>query len=260
MVYVIDFGRKDYGEVLDIQTKLFTQLINRKKECRDYNEYILIGEHQPVITVGRRGKESNILLPENKLRDEGINVYKIGRGGDVTFHCPGQLILYPIIDLEKHGLGVKEYVDILEESVIRLLVQYGIKGERIEGATGVWIGKGTPDERKICAIGIKCSRFCSMHGLSLNVDCELEGFSKINPCGFQDKGVTSMQMEKQEFQNNKFPLKPSLNSPGNPIINISSQNDEIDCKILNFKEIKSELLSIFLSLVFPFEEVLNLSE
>ncbi|MDE5806637.1 MAG: lipoyl(octanoyl) transferase LipB, partial [Muribaculaceae bacterium] len=126
------------------------------------------------------------------LLETGI---RIERGGDITFHGPGQAILYPIIDLEHRSLGVKNYVSILEESVIELLKGFGIKGERVEGATGVWIGKDTESERKICAIGVKISRSVTMHGLALNINTNLDAFSAINPCGFVNKGVTSMQKE-----------------------------------------------------------------
>lgn len=192
---VIDFGLTDYGIILNQQQSLFETLIEAKKSGKEEREYVLIGEHPSVITMGRRAVEGNILQPPEFLEKKGIKVFKIGRGGDVTYHCEGQLILYPIIDLERHRLGVKEYVNLLEETVINVLAPYGLKGERIEGATGVWLGKDTERERKICAIGVKCSRFCTMHGLSLNVNSDLSGFEFINPCGFKDKGVTSMARE-----------------------------------------------------------------
>ena len=192
---VIDFGLKDYEETLLLQERLFNRLVSDKKDGKEEQEFLLIGEHPSVITMGRRAKESNLLTSPELLKKRGVGLYHIGRGGDITYHCPGQIILYPIIDLEKHKLGVKEYVSLLEEGVITLLNNYNIIGERIDGATGVWIGKGTFDERKICAIGVKCSRFCTMHGLALNVNSDLSGFSMINPCGFQDKGVTSMEIE-----------------------------------------------------------------
>ena len=225
---IIDFGTEDYENVLNLQQQCFDQLIQDKKAGKEGKEYILIGEHYPVITLGRKAKESNILASPDSLALKGIRSYHIGRGGDVTFHCPGQLIIYPILDLERHGLGVKDYVDILEESVIRLLANHNIKGERVEGATGVWLGKNTPEERKISAIGIKCSRFCTMHGLSLNINADLSGFHLINPCGFQDKGVTSMKIEKGiEFE---------------------------------IEKLKKEFLHIFLGLIFPLQEVLHFPE
>ena len=192
---IIDFKIGEYSKILTFQTDLFDNLIEEKKKKEKGREFILIGEHYPVITLGRRAKISNILVSEQELNKRGIFLHKIGRGGDVTYHCPGQLIVYPILDLEAHRLGVKDYVFILEESVLNLLKKYGIEGDRIEGATGVWIGKGTGNERKICAIGIKCSHFCTMHGIALNVNSDLSGFDLINPCGFQDKGVTSLEKE-----------------------------------------------------------------
>ena len=192
---IIDFGIRDYGEILEVQRSLFYNLVKAKKEGKEGDEYILVGEHYPVITLGRRAKAENVLMPESYLKEKGVSIYHICRGGDVTYHCPGQLIVYPILDLDKHKLGVKGYVDLLEETVIKLISKHGIKGERVEGATGVWLGKGSKRERKICAIGIKCSHFCAMHGIGLNVTSDLSGFSMINPCGFQDKGVSSMEKE-----------------------------------------------------------------
>ena len=223
---IIDFGIGDYAEILELQQKIFENLITGKKEVKKAEEKILLGEHPPVITLGRRANESNVLLSEINLNKIGISLFHIGRGGDVTYHCPGQLIVYPIFDLERHGLGVKDYVNILEEAVIQLLLKYDIHGERVEGATGVWIDKGKSSERKICAMGIKCSRFCTMHGLALNVNSDLSGFYMINPCGFQDKGVTSMQKETG--------------------------------KEYDMKKIKEDFLNIFMSLIFPFQESLNL--
>ena len=228
---IVDFGMRDYGEVLNFQQNIFETLVDASKGGEERKEYILLGEHPPVITLGRRANKSNILLSEYILNQNGIKIYHIGRGGDVTYHCPGQLIVYPIIDLSLYHLGVKDYVYLLEESVIRLISKYGVKGERIEGASGVWIGKGTNNERKICAVGIKCSRFCSMHGIALNVNADLSGFSMIHPCGFQNKGVTSIAKE----------------------INAK----EINAKEIDMKEIKREFLDIFLSLILSFKEVFH---
>ena len=225
---ILDFGISDYESILSLQTKLFESLKNDKINNKKGKEIILIGEHEPVITLGRRAKEENLLVSESFLKSQGIKVYHIGRGGDVTYHCPGQMIVYPVLDLERHQIGVKDYVNLMEEAIIILLKKYNINGERIEGATGVWIGKGSDKERKICAMGIKCSRFCTMHGLALNVNSDLSGFSMINPCGFQDKGVTSIKKE-------------------------TGQEIEI-------KKIKEEFLHIFLSLIFPFEKILDFSK
>lgn len=236
MIQTIDFGIKDYGEILKYQTTLFNELVE-KKVCKEKTEpeFILLGEHYPVITLGRRAKESNILIDEVSLNKNGIKIYHIGRGGDVTYHCPGQLIVYPILDLEKHHLGVKDFVYLMEETVIGLLDKYDIKGKRIEGATGVWIKGNRESEKKICAMGIKCSHYCSMHGLALNVSSDLKGFSMINPCGFQDKGVTSIEYEIRQS-----------------ITNLKSKKDiQKEERIPEISKIKREFLDIFLSLILP---------
>ncbi len=193
---ITDCGLKDYGEMLAAQKNLFSEMVLKKKTGGQIEEeYIMLVEHTPVITFGKHAKSSNLLMSEAHLSDCGIGLYHIGRGGDVTYHGPGQLVVYPILDLEYHHLGVKAYVALLEEVVIMTLAEYGIRGERIEGASGVWLGAGTRLERKICALGVKCSRYITMHGLALNVNTDLSGFRMINPCGFIDKGVTSMELE-----------------------------------------------------------------
>lgn len=193
-------GRADYRPVWDEQKRLFQALIDYKRNSSDNSssmpeESLLLVEHNPVITLGKHGKIENLLVSEETLKNRGIECIRIERGGDITYHGPGQLVAYPIIDLERYHLGVKDYVNLLEETVIRTIARYGIKGERVEGASGVWIGKGTPDERKICALGVKCSHFVTMHGLALNVNTNLDAFSVINPCGFTDRGVTSIAQE-----------------------------------------------------------------
>lgn len=198
-IHIEDFGVADYRTIWDKQKSLFNALIEERKRGEKINqEYILLGEHNPVYTLGFHGKESNLLLTEERLRTLGVECIRIERGGDITYHGPGQLIVYPIIDLEYHNLGVKQYMSMLEDCVIELIGRYGIRGEKVEGATGVWIDVGTPRERKICAMGIKCSRFITMHGLALNVNTNMSAFSAINPCGFIDKGVTSMAQELNE--------------------------------------------------------------
>lgn len=193
---IIDKGLTDYGEMLGLQREVFSRMVEMKKEGRRIEEEVIfLTEHQPVVTLGRHAHEDNVLLAEESLAQRGIGLYHIERGGDVTYHGPGQLVAYPLIDLESHHLGVKNYVNLLEEVVIRTIGEYGIIGERVEGASGVWIGAGTPRERKICALGVKCSRFVTMHGLALNVNTDMSGFEVINPCGFKDKGVTSMARE-----------------------------------------------------------------
>ena len=198
---IIDTGLTDYAEMLAMQRRIFTSMVDMKKEGKEIDdEYLLLTEHQPVVTLGRHARSENLLLPEETLAKKGIGVFRIERGGDVTYHAPGQLVAYPIIDLERHRLGVKDYVDLLEETVIRTIARFGIKGERVAGASGVWIGAGTSRERKICALGVKCSRFVTMHGLALNVNTDLSGFRIINPCGFIDKDVTSMRQELNSEQ------------------------------------------------------------
>lgn len=193
---IIPKGLAPYREIWETQKDIFSKMVESKRSGSDYgDETIIFVEHLPVITLGKHGKVENLLQTESYLATRGIECIRIERGGDITYHGPGQLVVYPIIDLEKHHLGVKGYVDTLEECVIRTIAEYGIKGERVPGASGVWIGKGTPSERKICAVGVKCTRFITMHGLALNVNTDLDAFKVINPCGFVDKGVTSISRE-----------------------------------------------------------------
>ena len=195
-LHFLDEGTKAYSEMLQKQRKLFQEMVDRKKAgLHIEDEYIYMVEHPAVITLGKHAKESNVLLDEEQLAHHGVELYHIERGGDVTFHGPGQLVVYPLLDLESHHLGVRDYVDLLEEAVIRTLADFGISAGRVHGASGVWIGIGTERERKICALGVKCSRYITMHGLALNVNTDLNGFRLINPCGFVDKGVTSMAVE-----------------------------------------------------------------
>lgn len=193
---IIDKGIIEYGEMLSLQRELFSNLVEKKKQHLPLEkEYIFMVEHNPVLTLGKHAKAANVLLSENELNEKGIQLYRIERGGDVTYHGPGQLVVYPIIDLETHNLGVKNYVNMLEEAIIMTLENFGLHGERIEGASGVWMDAGTERERKICALGVKCRRYITMHGLALNVNTDLNGFHMINPCGFIDKGVTSIASE-----------------------------------------------------------------
>lgn len=195
-IRIIDEALKDYGEMLTMQRNLFARMVAKKKEGNQIDEeYLILVEHPSVITLGKHAKESNVLLNKKDLAIRGIKVFHIERGGDVTYHGPGQLVAYPLLDLEAHHLGVRNYVDLLEETVIRTIADFGINGERIPGASGVWIDPGGDMERKICALGVKCSRYITMHGLALNVNTELDGFRLINPCGFIDKGVTTMKAE-----------------------------------------------------------------
>lgn len=195
MTQFIDLRDAPYRDVLDMQHEIFNRRVEaRRNGCPTGDDYLITVTHRPVYTLGRHADRGNVVRPQ-WLAARGAEVVGIDRGGDVTFHGPGQIVAYPIIDLQARGIGVKQYVYLLEEAVIRTLAGYGIAAGRVEGATGVWIGCGTASERKICAIGLRCSRFITMHGLALNVDTDLTWFSAINPCGFTDKGVTSIARE-----------------------------------------------------------------
>lgn len=189
-----------YTEVLTLQTAEFEKRVEcRKNGTPMPGDVVFFVEHKPVYTIGKHGDISHLLMPQNLLKERGIEFVEIGRGGDITYHGPGQLTVYPILDLQRYRLGVKDYVNLLEETVIRSLTDYGLSGCRIEGRTGVWLGKGTPKERKICAIGVKCSRYVTMHGFAFNVGSDMSAFSGIVPCGLS-QGVTSLALEKEGQQ------------------------------------------------------------
>lgn len=190
-----DLGCKGYREVWELQNKRMEEVKTEKLSGKTPCNYLLFVEHPPVYTLGKSGDETNMLISSLQLRAEHAEFIKVDRGGDITFHGPGQLVVYPILDLESFQLGVKDYVERLEEIVIRTIASFGIKGERLRGATGVWVEPDTAQARKICAIGVKCSRYVTMHGFALNVNTELNYFNYIHPCGFVDKGVTSIEKE-----------------------------------------------------------------
>ena len=192
---LIDLGVASYMPVWKQQEELHQEVIAAKLRGEDTGNYLLFVEHHHVYTLGKSGSEANMLINAIQLQAAHAEFVKVNRGGDITYHGPGQLVVYPIVDMANFGVGVKDYVDRLEEVVIRTVGEYGIKGERLEGATGVWIDAHTPKARKICAIGIKCSRYVTMHGFALNVNTNLDYFNYINPCGFVDKGVTSIAKE-----------------------------------------------------------------
>lgn len=194
----IDLGVKNYREVWNLQERTLEKLVKQKLQGETTSNYLFFVEHPPVYTLGKSGKAANMLMDAIQLRAKHAEFIKVDRGGDITFHGPGQLVVYPVVDLENFGLGVKEYVHVLEEVVIRTLQKYQISGERAEGATGVWLDVATPSERKICAIGVKCSRYVTMHGFALNVNTDLDYFNYIHPCGFVDKGVTSLEKELKQ--------------------------------------------------------------
>ncbi|MDR1160790.1 MAG: lipoyl(octanoyl) transferase LipB [Tannerellaceae bacterium] len=191
-----DLGRIAYTGALEKQTAAFTALLQAKMNNKQGANQLFFCEHEPVLTLGKSGKESNLLVSEALLLQRGISLYHTNRGGDITYHGPGQITGYPIFDLEYWHLGIRQYIHTLEEVVIRFLSLYGIEGKRLEGATGVWIDTEPAGKaRKICAIGVKCSRYVTMHGFALNINTDLHYFSLINPCGFTDKGVTSLEKE-----------------------------------------------------------------
>ncbi len=192
---VTDWNIIPYADAWTRQTEWFDTLVRAKQAGEEYENHIILCEHPHVYTLGRSGKEGNMLLSEEQLQKIGATLYHIDRGGDITYHGPGQLVCYPILNLEEFSLGLKEYVHLLEEAVIRVCASYGIIAGRLEKATGVWLEGDMPRARKICAIGVRISHFVTMHGLALNVNTDLRYFSYIHPCGFIDKGVTSLQQE-----------------------------------------------------------------
>ncbi len=192
---VEDWGVVPYPEAWQRQTEYFNELVFAKQGHGRCVNRIVLCQHPHVYTLGRSGKEANMLLTEAQLERIGAALFHIDRGGDITYHGPGQLVCYPILNLEEFRLGLKEYVHLLEEAVIRVCASYGIMAGRLAGATGVWLEGDTARARKICAIGVRSSHFVTMHGLALNVNTDLRYFSYIHPCGFIDKGVTSLQRE-----------------------------------------------------------------
>ncbi|MGL5681829.1 MAG: lipoyl(octanoyl) transferase LipB [Marinifilaceae bacterium] len=194
-VNVKDLGLASYKEVWNYQEELFNASQCAKKQNVLPEQHVLLVEHPHVYTLGKSGLEENLLISALELNKAHAEFFKVNRGGDITYHGPGQLVVYPIFDLEQHRIGVREYIERLEQAVINTIVEYGIVGERLETATGVWIDAQGDSPRKICAIGVKCSRYVTMHGLALNANTDLNYFNYINPCGFVDKGVTSIQKE-----------------------------------------------------------------
>jgi len=194
----IDLGEKDYKECWDIQENLLAEVVENKREKKSPSEknYFLLVEHPHVYTLGKSGDENNMLIHGEFLEKIKATYYKINRGGDITYHGPGQIVGYPIIDLEYYKLGVKEYIARMEEAIIETLSVYRISAGRKEGATGVWLDASHKVRaRKICAIGVRVSRYVTMHGFAFNVNTDLRYFSYINPCGFTDYGVTSIKQE-----------------------------------------------------------------
>lgn len=196
-----DLGLKDYKDTWDYQESLFQGILdvkisNRREDKEEATpNYFLFVEHPHVYTLGKSGDFSNLLLNEKQLEEKGATFYKINRGGDITYHGPGQIVGYPILDLENFFSDIHKYLRLLEEAIILTLAEYGLSCERSEGETGVWLGVGTPFARKICAMGVRASRWVTMHGFALNVNSNLGYFDNIIPCGIKDKAVTSLNVE-----------------------------------------------------------------
>jgi len=203
-----DLGLSEYKKTWEYQELLMQRVISQKMDKKsdpekESDNYLLFVEHPHVYTLGKSGDEHNLLLNYIQLQANDASFFHTDRGGDITYHGPGQIVGYPIIDLENFGIGLRKYIFLMEEAIIKTLSEYGLTGSRDDHATGVWLDVGKPSARKICAIGVKSSRFVTMHGFALNVNTNLDYFKHINPCGFADKGVTSIENElgsKQDFE------------------------------------------------------------
>lgn len=203
-----DLGISEYKKTWEYQEELMQRVIAQKiekktKPERESDNYLLFVEHPHVYTLGKSGDEQNLLLNYIQLQAADASFFHTDRGGDITYHGPGQIVGYPIFDLENFGIGLRQYIHLMEEAIIKTITEFGLEGGRDEKATGVWLDVGKPTTRKICAIGVKSSRFVTMHGFAFNVNTNLSYFQHINPCGFVDKGVTSLEKElgqKQDFE------------------------------------------------------------
>ncbi len=189
-----DYGTIDYGKAWEIQKELFNESLEAAKKGEVKN-FLLFCEHPHVYTLGKSGNENNLLLNYIQLQAKNATFYNVDRGGDITYHGPEQIVAYPIFNLNSLNIGIKKYIYLLEQSVIDTLKEYGVETERLDGAIGIWLDAGKRTERKICAIGVKASRYITMHGLAFNINTDLNYFNHINPCGFVNKGVTSLEKE-----------------------------------------------------------------
>ena len=210
-----DLGLIRYKKAWDYQISLFESLFdNKRSEKGNEKHYLLFCEHPHVFTIGKNGNQTNLLINERILKEKDIDYFHIDRGGDITYHGPGQQVVYPVFDLDDFGINTKEYVYRLEQAVIESLKYYSIYSDRLEGAAGIWIDSQIPGKcRKICAIGIRSSMRITMHGIALNINTDLSYFNYMNPCGFIDKGVTSMQRELNrniDFEEVKNILKDNI--------------------------------------------------
>ena len=211
-----DLGLKDYKETWDFQEKLFKEIIDlkiknrREEESIDTPNYLIFVEHPHVYTLGKSGDITNLLVDEKDLEEKGASFYKINRGGDITYHGPGQIVGYPILDLDNFFTDIHKYLRFLEEMVILTLADYGLNAERSKGETGVWLDVGTPFARKICAMGVRASRWVTMHGFGLNVNADLGYFDMMIPCGIKGKAVTSLNVELGKKEVNMNEVKERL--------------------------------------------------
>jgi lipoyl(octanoyl) transferase len=200
-VHLQDLGNRDYKTTWDYQEELFKSIVDLKIKNRreraglETPNHFLFVEHPHVYTLGKSGDINNLLIDQAKLKEKEATFYKINRGGDITYHGPGQIVGYPILDLDNFFTDIHKYLRFLEEMVILTLAEYGLKAERSEGETGVWLDVGTPFARKICAMGVRASRWVTMHGFALNVNTDLGYFDLMIPCGIKDKAVTSLNVE-----------------------------------------------------------------
>jgi lipoyl(octanoyl) transferase len=190
-----NIGKLDYPAAWELQKKYFEEIIQDKTDNKITKNTLILVEHHHVYTLGKNGERQNLLISDERLREINAIFVQVDRGGDITYHGPGQLVVYPVFDLDNFGIRTREFVYRLEESVIKLLKSYQIETSRMDSAAGVWIDAGNQNARKICSVGIKSSRGATMHGIALNINTDLRYFSYINPCGFVDKSMTSMQIE-----------------------------------------------------------------
>lgn len=214
-----DLGLIDYKKCWDFQEELFAEILTVKSSNRKEDKtvatknHLIFCEHPHVYTLGKSGDEKNLLVNEDYLKSRGATFYKINRGGDITYHGPGQIVGYPILDLDNFFTDIHKYLRFLEEAVILTLKEYGLESERSPGETGVWFDVGTPKARKICALGVKSSRWVTMHGFAFNINSDLTYFENIIPCGITDKKVTSLEKElekKMDFEEVKNKVKTHL--------------------------------------------------
>ena len=215
-IQIQDLGLKDYKDTWAYQEQLFKCIVDAKIKNRredaglETNNYFLFVEHPHVYTLGKSGNMSNLLVNEAQLKEKNASFYKVNRGGDITYHGPGQIVGYPILDLDNFFTDIHKYLRFLEEMIILTLAEYGLEAERSPGETGVWLDVGTPFARKICAMGVRASRWVTMHGFALNVNADLGYFDLMIPCGIRGKAVTSLNVELGKKQVNEVEVKEKL--------------------------------------------------